>query len=112
MRQKLIIVWWTVFFLYHLPAFTEENNPPTLLLIEGLGNGYSTPAITSERIFVTGEQDGTGYLFAFDFNGNLIWKTQYGQEWTVSFRGSRAAPVVIDSLIYTLSGMGISPVLI
>jgi hypothetical protein len=82
------------------------SGPEPLLVISGLGNGYSTPAVTGEQIFVTGEIGDTGYLFAFDLKGSLQWRQPYGQEWTVSYRGSRASPVVIDSLVYTVSGMG------
>jgi outer membrane protein assembly factor BamB len=87
-------------------AGVKEINPVPLLTIEGLGNGYSTPAVTSDRIFVTGERDGKGYLFSYDFNGALLWKTEYGNEWSANFPGSRASPSVIDSTIYTSSGMG------
>jgi outer membrane protein assembly factor BamB len=81
-------------------------NPEPILTIEGLGNGYGSPVITSSRIFVTGEKDGNGTLFAFDLKGNLVWKTSYGHEWNANFRGSRATPAIADSLIYTSSGLG------
>ncbi|MCX6249759.1 MAG: PQQ-binding-like beta-propeller repeat protein [Bacteroidetes bacterium] len=84
----------------------KEINPSPLLVIEGLGNGYSAPTVTNDRIFVTGEQEEMGYLFAYDFKGTLIWKVKYGEEWSTSYRGSRASPTVIDSLVYTSSGMG------
>jgi outer membrane protein assembly factor BamB len=81
-------------------------DPPPLLVIEGLGNGYSSPAITSGGIFITGERDGIGYLCSYDLNGKLFWKTPYGEEWTANFPGSRAAPTVSDSMVYTTSGLG------
>ncbi|MEI7663057.1 MAG: PQQ-binding-like beta-propeller repeat protein, partial [Bacteroidota bacterium] len=87
-------------------AGAHEINPVPLLTIEGLGHGYSTPVVTSDRIFVTGEREGEGYLFSYDFNGTLLWKTRYGREWAANYPGSRASPAVIDSAIYTCSGMG------
>lgn len=94
------------FFINTASARGEEINPVPLFIIQGLGNGFSTPAVTSDRIFVTGEQEGTGYLFAYDFTGTLLWKTQYGNEWSANYPGSRASPTVLDSMIYTCSGMG------
>lgn len=81
-----------------------DSGPPQVLEITGLGNGYSTPLITPDRIFVTGETGKNGFLYAYDLDGNLIWKNQYGEEFTVSFPGSRAAPVLVDSLLYIVSG--------
>jgi outer membrane protein assembly factor BamB len=81
-----------------------ESGPPQIFEIRGLGNGYSSPAITTDRLFVTGEKDSTGYLFCYDLHGDLLWKSAYGEEFTVSFPGSRAAPVIIDSLVYIVSG--------
>ena len=105
-RRDLALLLVAFFFINKVFAGVKEINPPPLLTIEGLGNGYSTPAVTSDRIFVTGETERTGYLFAYDFNGALLWKTPYGNEWSANFPGSRASPTVIDSTIYTCSGMG------
>ncbi len=100
----------SLFFLFlsfqDVIAGVKEITPTPILTIAGLGNGYSTPAITSDRIFVTGEKGGTGYLFAYDFKGVLLWKTEYGREWAANYPGSRSTPTVCDSVIYTSSGMG------
>ena len=76
------------------------------LQIDGLGNGYSTPAITEKLIYVTGEKDSLGYIMAFDWEGKVIWKNCYGPEWTLSFPGSRAEPVVDQNRVYVCSGQG------
>jgi outer membrane protein assembly factor BamB len=94
------------FFINNVGAGIEEIHPVPLLIINGLGNGFSTPAVTSDRIFITGEKEGTGYLSAYDFSGTLLWKTQYGNEWSANYPGSRASPTVTDSTIYTCYGMG------
>jgi hypothetical protein len=90
-----------------IPLQGEDPPIPELQLqIEGLGNGYSTPGLTEKRIFVTGENDSLGYIMAFDWEGNEIWKKCYGPEWTLSFPGSRAEPVVDQSRVYVCSGHG------
>ncbi|MCK9422345.1 MAG: PQQ-binding-like beta-propeller repeat protein [Bacteroidales bacterium] len=106
MKRYLILLLLVSVFHNHAIADVKEINPTPVLTIKGLGNGYSAPAITSDRILITGEIEDTGYLFAFDFTGNLLWKADYGKEWMVSYRGSRATPTVIDTLVYTCSGMG------
>ena len=83
-----------------------ENGPPLAWYYEGLGNGYGSPAITNDRIFIQGEIDSIGYLFAFDLKGKLLWKKEYAPEWTKTFPGSRSCPTVVDDLIYVCSGFG------
>ena len=80
--------------------------PALLWKNETIGNGYGSPTITADRLYIAGEIDSTGYLFAFDHQGNLIWKTAYGKEWVVSYQGARCAPTVVDDLIYVCSGLG------
>lgn len=88
-----------------LPVW-PETGPQLLFEIDGLGNGYSSPVIKDNNIYVTGETDSMGFLFAYDFKGKLQWKASYGKSWTVCFPGSRATPTIIDELIYTCSGFG------
>ena len=106
MIRFLIMMLAGLLILHQNVAAVKEINPSPVLTIEGLGNGYSTPAVTSDRIFVTGEHDGLGCLFAYDLQGNLAWKTNYGSEWTENFPGSRSTPSVADSSVYISSGMG------
>jgi len=80
------------------PALLWSNNE--------VGNGYGPPAVTSDRIYITGETDSTSYLFAFDRQGKLLWKTDCGPEWVVSYPGSRSTPTVVGKLIYVCSGKG------
>jgi len=89
------------------PGQGEDTPVPEInLQIEGVGNGYSSPAVTDELIYLTGETDSLGYIMAFDWEGNEIWKNCYGPEWTLSFRGSRAKPVVDQTRVYVCSGLG------
>ena len=80
------------------PAFIWSNNE--------VGNGYGPPAVTSDCVYITGEVDSVGYLFAFDLKGKLLWKSDYGKEWVESYQGSRSTPTVVGNLIYVCSGLG------
>ena len=83
-----------------------DTGPPLIFEIKGLGNGFSSPTVTTDRIYITGEIDHIGYLYAFNITGKLLWKTSYGEEWTASYPGSRAAPTLANDLLYICSGMG------
>ncbi|MEZ5106980.1 MAG: PQQ-binding-like beta-propeller repeat protein [Draconibacterium sp.] len=86
-----------------------ENGPELLWSFEGLGYGHSSAAVANSKVFVTGIKDtiaSEGTLFTFDLQGNLLWKKNYGPDFTANFHGTRSAPVVVDELIYIESGVG------
>jgi hypothetical protein len=58
-----------------------DKGPPLLWSVDGLGEGYSSAAVTKDRIYLTGMSRGEGFLFAFDKNGKVMWKSSYGPEW-------------------------------
>ncbi|MBU8893641.1 MAG: PQQ-binding-like beta-propeller repeat protein [Bacteroidales bacterium] len=83
-----------------------EEGPQLLWEYEGVGNGYGSPAITSDKIFINGELDSLSHLFAFDLDGNLLWKSEYDSSWVVNFQGSRSTPTVVNNLVYVCSPKG------
>ncbi len=86
-----------------------EEGPGRLWSYEGLGYGHSSVAVANQKVYVTGVKDtifSTGVLFAFDLDGNLLWKKEYGKDFTLNFHGTRSTPAVVDDLIYIESGMG------
>lgn len=82
------------------------DGPKQLLVISGLGTGFSSPAVTENKILITGMLDKTGYLFAYDLQGKLLWKSPYGSEWSGNYPGSRSTPTVVGQQVYCMSGMG------
>jgi outer membrane protein assembly factor BamB len=82
------------------------EGPLLLWKADSIGNGFASPVITAERIYVPGEIDSVGYLFSYDKKGNLLWKVDLGNEWTVNFPGPRCTPTVAGDLLYYLSSMG------
>jgi len=82
------------------------NGPKLLWSYDQAGNGYGSPTVTADKLFILGEIDTVGYLFAFDLKGKLLWKSDYGKEWVKTFPGSRSAPTVVGDLIYVTSGLG------
>ncbi len=82
------------------------EGPELLWSVEGVGNGYGSPIITRDRIFVNGEVDSTGYVKAYDLDGKLLWESSYGPEYTISFQGSRSTPTYYDGKLFVCSGEG------
>jgi len=80
--------------------------PQLLWEFEGLGNGYGSPAVTQNRIFVNGEIDSVSYLFAMTPYGEEIWKQRIGEEWVSSFPGARSTPTIHGKMVYVAAGMG------
>ena len=83
-----------------------ENGPKEIWTLEEIGDGYGTPTITSNEIFVTGAIDSTATLFCISLEGKINWQVSLGKEWVTNFPGSRSQPTVVDDLIYVGTGMG------
>jgi len=82
------------------------EGPQLLWATDTVGDGYGSPVVTHDGLFITGAIDSTAYLYSFDLKGNLRWKVAYGPEWATNFPGSRSAPTVVDDLVYAVSGKG------
>jgi len=88
-----------------------ESGPRLLWSTETLGNGYSSPVLDGNSLYINGEIDSVSYVFAFDKSGRLLWKTANGPEfmgegYASNFPGSRSAPTVVNDLLYACRGMG------
>ncbi|MDR0349519.1 MAG: PQQ-like beta-propeller repeat protein [Tannerella sp.] len=73
---------------------------------DGLGEGHSSVAIDSDKIYLTGMNNGTGSVYVFDLNGKLLNKKEYGPEWNTSYNGPRGTVTVNGGKIYLISGVG------
>jgi len=84
----------------------QDGGPNLIWFADGLGEGYSSPAVTSLGIYITGMIDHIGYLFALDLSGKQRWQTPYGPEWEDGHDGARSTPTVVTDKIYLMSGQG------
>ncbi len=75
-------------------------------IYEGLGEGYSSAAVTEDGVYITGMEDGEGFVYALSLNGELRWKSSYGREWDRSYRGARTTPTVHKGKLYVMSSYG------
>jgi len=83
------------------------DGPEILWSYEKLGQGHSSAAVAGGYLYTSGMTGSTGFLFKFSLNGELVWKKEYGPEFTESWYGTRGTPVIAGDRVYLESGMGV-----
>jgi outer membrane protein assembly factor BamB len=83
-----------------------ENGPVLQWETEMLGDGYSSPTVTDDAIYVTGRKDSSDVLTALTLNGKKKWETVYGKAWMTNHTGSRCIPTYYNGNIFLISGSG------
>jgi len=83
-----------------------EGGPHLLWHFDELGDGHSSAAVYGSTIYTAGTIDKKGFIYALDFTGKLLWKTEYGDEWTENWSGTRSTPVIDQNKLYILSAFG------
>ena len=83
-----------------------EKGPQTLLELKDVGNGYSTPVVYENIIYITGRKDTLDVVSAYELNGNKKWETVYGSAWSRTYPETRCTPTIEKNRIYLVSGMG------
>ena len=81
----------------------SDAGPKLLWHFDELGDGHTSAAVTGSGIYTSGMIDGTGFVFAFDKSGKLLWKKEYGKEWAENWNGTRSTPLVVGDKLYVLS---------
>ncbi len=83
-----------------------DSGPPLFLKIEGIGKGYSSPAIFNKNIYITGLKDSFDILSVYDLKGKLLWRKAIGASWYGTYPDSRNMPAIENNKVYISSGMG------
>jgi len=83
-----------------------EAGPKLLLKKEDLANGYSSPLVVEEMIYISGKRENRDVLTKLDMKGNILWETVYGYAWDMSFPETRSTPTIEDGRIYIMGGLG------
>ncbi|MCL2689406.1 MAG: PQQ-binding-like beta-propeller repeat protein [Chitinispirillia bacterium] len=95
--------------IYHETGLLKEwpdGGPQLLWYVEGLGDGYTSPAVANGKIYIAGLADGDLVLFVFDLNGKFLNRRVVGKEWRKSYPGTRSTIAVNDGKLYIFGGMG------
>lgn len=89
-----------------------EAGPGLLWTVSGLGEGYSSVSIAEGYLFTAGMIEQQTYVFAFDLEGNQVWKKPNGQAWEATrdharaYGGSRSTPTYDEGIVYHLGELG------
>lgn len=82
------------------------DGPVISWVFEGLGGGYSSPVILNGKIYVSGMEQGEGYVYVLNMDGSLDRKINYGPERSSDFPGSRVSPTIAGDQMYIASAYG------
>jgi outer membrane protein assembly factor BamB len=83
-----------------------DDGPDLLWEATNMGDGYSSPTITEDAIYVTGRRDSSDVLTALTPDGKMKWETVYGKAWMTNHTGSRCTPTYYKGNIFLISGSG------
>lgn len=83
-----------------------DEGPQLLWKTKDLGKGWSSPVITNDRIYLTGDIDDDLVIFALDINGESIWQTKNGKSWKNPYPGARASCAVSQGRLYNMNAHG------
>ncbi len=82
------------------------NGPELLLEVDNLGDGYSSPVVYNNLIYVTGTRDSVDFITAIELSGTKRWEKPYGKAWYRTYSDNRCTPTIENNRIYLISGMG------
>ncbi len=83
-----------------------DGGPSLLWQTGNMGDGYSSPTVTDDAIYVTGRIDNSDILTALTLDGKKKWDLAYGKAWMTNHTGSRCTPTFYNGNILLVSGSG------
>lgn len=83
-----------------------EGGPELVATISGIGDGYGSPSMNEDGLFIAGMIDSTGYIFHYDHNHQLKWRVPYGKEFTFRYTGARGTPTLENGRLYYSGTLG------
>jgi outer membrane protein assembly factor BamB len=83
------------------------GGPQLVWKFDDLGIGYSSPVVTSDRVYTAGTIDSISYLFSFNLTGTLIWKKPLGPDWIGEWPGIYSTPLISNGLGYIVNSLGV-----
>ncbi|MBF0545501.1 MAG: PQQ-like beta-propeller repeat protein [Candidatus Riflebacteria bacterium] len=85
-----------------------EAGPKLLWNIDDVGDGYSSPIIVKEKIYLTGAKDGSEFVSCLDIQGKRLWRTEYASAWKLTYPGARTTPTFADGRLFAVSADGVA----
>ncbi len=90
-----------------------EDGPVNVLTITGLGEGYSSVSIAGGKLFTAGTADNQTFVYAYDLDGQLLWKQPNGEAWESAraharaYTGARSTPTFDEGNLYHVGETGL-----
>ncbi|MCL4201935.1 MAG: PQQ-binding-like beta-propeller repeat protein [Pirellulaceae bacterium] len=88
-----------------LPSWPDDG-PKLLWKVSGIGQGYSSPIVVADRVYITGDLDKELAINAFTLDGQPSWKTSNGAPWKNSYPGARSSCTYDDGKLYHMNAHG------
>jgi outer membrane protein assembly factor BamB len=83
------------------------GGPKLVLTATGLGDGFSSVAVTGGRIFTMGDVAGGQHVIALgQKDGRPLWKARVGPTWDDDYGGPRGTPTIDGDLLYAVGTEG------
>jgi outer membrane protein assembly factor BamB len=89
-----------------LLAEWPAQGPPLVWKMGGLGQGWSSPIIVGDRLYITGDVEEQLQILALDGRGRQVWQAANGRAWTGSFPGARATCAFSGGRLYHMNAYG------
>lgn len=85
-----------------------SGGPELVWNVTGLGEGYSTPAVVGDTIYVLGTEGDSELIIALSVeDGSQRWKSRLGAKGSGGgFPGPKGTPTIDGNLIYAIGGTG------
>jgi len=75
--------------------------------ITGLGEGYSTPSVAGDRVYLLGTSGNTEQLHCLNLDdGKMVWSAPLGQKAGVGYPGPRGTPAIDGDAVYAMGSDG------
>ncbi len=83
-----------------------DGGPKLLWKVSGIGQGYSSPIVVGDRLYITGDSDQDLAIRAFTLDGQPCWQTTNGKRWENPYPGARSSCTYDDGKLYHLNAHG------
>ena len=83
-----------------------EGGPQLLWSYEGIGEGFSSAAISDGNLYITGLSGNNLILYVFDLNGQLLNRKEVGREESNNYPGPRSTLTINDGKLYIYNAFG------
>ena len=80
--------------------------PKKLWAAKGIGNGFGSPIIVGDTIYIAGDVGEELVVLALDLAGKVKWRATNGKSWKKSHPGGRTTCCIDDGKLYLMNAHG------